>query len=363
MEVSVNRYVFARQKPGQEVHDGPQAGVLRPGLLRQLGLLLRRARRGGPPRRRKAFGSFAHGAGVDRGRAILLTLSAAVLWGTSFPANDLGLQATDPFTFMAVRFTLAFAASAAAALAWGGLDPRWLRDRRVWAVAGTSALGYQLQFIGQQLTPPGSAALMVNVGNLAVPLLAFLLLGERLGGAKLPATMLAAAGVVLVGSGGDLARLGGAPLLGLALTLAAGIAWAAVIVLNKVAVEGPRPLELTTWVIGLTALLSLPGVLLLGSHQLPMQALAAAAYTGLACTTLAFVLWSVGLRAMSSVVSGLLLFLEIVVALALSVALGLEALGPWKLAGAACILGAILLISVAPPAAPERRASDETSQS
>lgn len=294
---------------------------------------------------------------MERSRALLLTAAAAVLWGTSFPANDLGLAATDPWTFMAVRFGLAFGATAVLALAWRALDASWLRNKWVWAVALANALSYQVQFLGQELTSPGAAALMVNTGNLAVPLFAFLVHGERVAGAKGPALALGAAGVVLVGTRGDPAALASSEFLGNLLALASGLSFALVIVLQKAALgsraaDARAVLGLVTWVIGLTALLGLPGALLLGSGELPPQALGAAGYAALFTTTLAFALWSAGLRGVSSVTSGLVLLLEIVVAFGLSVALGLEVVTAAGLAGAACILAAIALVSRAPaPAA------------
>jgi drug/metabolite transporter (DMT)-like permease len=291
---------------------------------------------------------------VHRGTALALTATAAVLWGTSFPANDLGLRHTDPWTFMAARFVLAALATGALAWAWGALDPRWFRNRWVWAVALTNALSYQVQFLGQDLTSPGAASLMVNAGNLTVPLWAWLVHRERLAGTKGPAFALATLGVLLVGTRGDpAAALASSELAGNLLTLAAGVAFALVIVLQKAALGGaegqPKAvLGLVAAVIALTALLSLPGALLLGSGALPPMALAAAGYTALFTTTIAFALWTAALTRVSSVTSGLLLFLEIVVAFALSVALGLEVSSAGVLAGAACILAAIALVSLGP---------------
>lgn len=290
---------------------------------------------------------------MDKARALALTVLAAVLWGTSFPANDIGLAATDAWTFMLVRFGLAFAASAGAAMLLGGLDASWLRNKWVWAVGLANALSYQLQFLGQELTSPGAAALMVNTGNLAVPLFAWLVHRERVRGAKAPALALAAAGVFLVGTRGDLQFLARSEFLGNMLTLAAGLSFALVIVLNKAAVEGRGLLSLVTWITGLTTLFGLPGALLLGSGELPGQALLAASYAGLVCTTLAFLVWSAALRHTSSVVSGLVLLLEVLVALALGFALGLERLDLAVALGAACLLASFALAARAEaPTAP-----------
>jgi drug/metabolite transporter (DMT)-like permease len=276
-------------------------------------------------------------------RGLALTLAAAALWGTSFPANRIGLDDADPFTFMAVRFAIGFAVLLPVALRRGARGAALLRSPWVWGVALANALGYELQFVGQQLTTPGQAALLINAGNLAVPLFAFLLLGERLQGAKAPAVLLAALGVLLIGSQGDVANLRGASLLGTGIVLVAGLCWAAVIALNKRALAGHDPVALSTAVVGLTALLALPGALLLGHPALHAPGLGAAAYAGVMCTSLAFLLWSAGLQVVSSVTSGLLLLLEILVAFALSLALGLEALTSWNTAGALCIGGAIVL--------------------
>src|SRR5262249_29566759 len=157
---------------------------------------------------------------------------------------------------------------------------RVLRNPWLWAVAGAYAVGYQLQFIGQQLTTPGEAALLINAGNLAVPLFAFLLLGERLQGVKAPALLLGALGVLLIGTHGDLRNLEGASAIGTLVVFIAGLCWAAVIAVNKRAIEGEDVLNLTLWTVGLTALLALPGALMLGKGAIHAQGLGAAAYAG-----------------------------------------------------------------------------------
>jgi DME family drug/metabolite transporter len=291
---------------------------------------------------------------VHRRAALVVTALAAVLWGTSFPANKFGLGATDAWTFLPLRFGLAFAAAAALAMALGGFDASWARNKWLWFTAAANVASYQVQFLGQQLTTPGAASLMVNAGNLAVPLFAWMVHGERVRGVKAPALALGALGVALVGTGGDLASLAGSAFVGNVLALAAGLSFALVIVLNKAAVGSEATHDarglasLVAWISGLTALLGLPGALLLGHGALPAQAWEAAAYTGLFCTVAAFLLWSLALQHLSSVVSGIVLLLEIVVALGLSVLLGLEGLGLAKLLGAACIIGATLLAGQAP---------------
>lgn len=149
---------------------------------------------------------------MTRFRADLLLLVAAVIWGTAFVAQQTGMRDVGPFVFTGVRFLLG--ALVVAPFAWW----EWRRlvragrapDRR--AIGGGVALGVLL-FLGAILQQIGIAGTTVsNAGFLTalyvplVPLIASLVLRERVHWAVWPGGLGCVVGTYLLG-GGSLSAL------------------------------------------------------------------------------------------------------------------------------------------------------------
>lgn len=292
------------------------------------------------------------------------TLAAAVLWGTSFPVNRAGLEALDAPTFAAVRFGLA--GLAAAGFAWVLREAAFAPylAPRTWAFGALNALAFSLQYEGQARTTAGKSALLVNVSVVFVGILSYVLYRERFSGRKVAAVGLGLAGAFLVATEGDLAALRGGEAVGDLLVLLAGLSWSVYLVLNKDAVSSGRGImNLTAALLSATAVLLVPRMLVAGDPAglLVPHAWIAPAYTGVACSALAFYAWSRGLVALTPTVSAVTLLFEVVVALALSVAFLHEAFTLPMAVGAAGIVAAVVLASGAEGSgsARERPAEDE----
>ncbi|HWH07850.1 MAG TPA: DMT family transporter [Candidatus Thermoplasmatota archaeon] len=279
--------------------------------------------------------------------AVGATLAAATLWGTSFLVNDEGLRSVGPATFVVLRFALAGTVVAAAALAMRRLRARFLRRPWFWGLVAANAAGFLLQSLAQTMTTPARTALFVNSSAFAVALLERVLHKHRLGWRRWAALGVGVAGASLLIVGGDLGALRGGRLLGDGLALASGLAWSVYFVMNRDRLAQEDPLSLTALTFAATGLVLLPALVLDDAPlAVPPHAWWTVLYAGLVTTALAYGLWAYGLRTLRATSSAVLLLVEILVASVLSLALGRDAFGPWEVAGAALLSGAVVAMSV-----------------
>lgn len=273
--------------------------------------------------------------------AIALTVGAGCIWGTSFIANDLGLDSVDPFTFTAARFVVGALSAWAALLVLepaAARRPPWLSGH-LWLFGALNAGAFLLQYLGQDRTSPARAALFVNANVFTVAVLQLMVHRVRPTKGMLASAAVAVAGVALLTTGGDLRTLDGGTLAGDALAAAGGATWAFYLIVQKRYLEGTSPLASITWTFATTAVLLLPFALLFGGWPTAAGGWLAIAYTGVVCSTGAFLLWSWGLRALSPTASSVLLLVEVPVATVIAIQLGLDAFTP------ATAFGAVLLFA------------------
>jgi DME family drug/metabolite transporter len=280
--------------------------------------------------------------------AVLATLAAAVLWGTSFSVNDRGLHDVGPATFAMLRFALAGVVmlAAAALLRRASLAP--LRAWWFWLLAAMNALGFLLQYLGQTLTTPARTALFVNASAFAVALLERLVFRAPLGRARVAAIAAGVGGATVLVAAGDPSSLRSGQLWGDLLTIASGLAWSVYFILNRKALQAWDPVNVTAWTFALSALLLVPA-LALDARPLAVASgwgLFAVAYAGLVTSALAYGLWSFGLQSLRPSVSAVLLLVEILVATLISLATKRETFGWLELVGAAFLLGAVLAMTL-----------------
>ncbi|HLE96125.1 MAG TPA: DMT family transporter [Candidatus Thermoplasmatota archaeon] len=281
--------------------------------------------------------------------ATAATLAAAALWGTSFIANDYGLLGADASTFAALRFAVA-AASCWVVLAV--VEPAAVRaapwrSHLPWTLGGLTAAAFLLQYLGQEITTPARTALFVNANVFTVALLQLVVQRSRPPAGMIAFAAVAVAGVAVLTLSSRDATLEGGSLLGDALAFGGGAAWAFYAIGAKRAVGSSSALALTTWTFTGAAIVLAP-IAVVGGDGIPTGAVAWAAilYTGLLCSTLAYVLWSWGLRGLSPTASAVVLLVEVPVATALSVALGLDRVTAATAAGAALLFAGVAGASV-----------------
>lgn len=277
------------------------------------------------------------------------TAVAAVLWGTSFPVNSVGMRAgLDPRAFALLRFAVAAPIMLAACKISGRSVGALLKDRAVWLIAFFNAVGIVCQFIGQAYTEASTAALLVNLSVVVAAVGSALFLKERFTFAKGVGVALAVLGTVLVTTKGGLSFISNARLLGDALYLIAAVSWGAYIVYAKKKIDEMHwePFAFSTSIVALSSIFILP-VGLTGAAGLVLSqvSLEAVLYTAVFNTALPYVIYQSGLRNLTATSSAVVLLLEVVTAVLISTLFLGESLSVLSSLGASFVVVSILLVS------------------
>lgn len=222
---------------------------------------------------------------------VLLALVVIGVWGMNFVVILAGLDDVPPMLLGALRFTLV-AFPAVLLVKRPAVPWRWLI-----AYGGTISLG-QFAFLFYAMAngmPAGLASLVLQSQAFFSLFFAALLLGEKIKPVHLAGLLAAAAGLAIIGFGGD----GTMTMLGLGLTLAASAMWALGNIVTKkigrvnligLIVWGnlvpPLPfLALSFWLEG-------PAQIAEALRHISSQTLLALAYLAFIATLLGYGLWS-----------------------------------------------------------------------
>ncbi len=160
---------------------------------------------------------------------------------------------------------------------------------------------------------------------------------------SLVALVLAAAGLALV-MGGSLVG-GPHAAVGTLIALGAGVAFAAITIVNRAPVPGLGPVPLTGWSFACGAVLLVPFAAI-GSLAVPRDATGwgLALALGLGITALAYVAFLAGLRTVPPFVATIVSLLEPLVAALLGALVLAERLGPTAVVGGGMLVGAVILL-------------------
>lgn len=277
-------------------------------------------------------------------RSIAMVLLAAMLWGTTGTAQSLAPAGLSPYWVGALR--LAVASAFFAVLAW----PAWRRHgarlhRGSVLLAAACVAVYNLSFFAG-VKSAGVAlgtALAIGSGPIWAGLLQAVLLRRLPAPAWWLGTLLGVAGgAAMALDGGASVR---APLLGVALCLLAGLAYAVYALANKRLVAQAGPAVVNLAVFGLAGLLSLPVAALLGgAPALAPETWGVVLYLGLVATGLAYLLFSAALRHISGATGVTLALAEPVTAFALAIWVVGEAPSAMAFWGLGGVLAGLLLV-------------------
>jgi len=149
------------------------------------------------------------------GREIGVFALLTAVWGTTWAAIRISLEAIPPFTGVAIRFALAGLILVVLGHFRGVRFGRSRVERRLWVVnaATTFAGSYGIVYWGEQWVPSGLAAVLFATFPLWVVSLGhFILPGERRGWGRFGGVLFGFAGVAILFSE-DFARLGGPQVL------------------------------------------------------------------------------------------------------------------------------------------------------
>jgi len=281
-------------------------------------------------------------------KAVLFTVLAGFLWGTSFPAIKIGLQHMDAYTFVFLRFLVASLTMFSVTLLTRNFRFSFNKKRLILFLGLINGVAYLLQYMGMVYALASASSLYVNLSVVWVALLSPIALKERLGGKKVAGVLVSILGVVLMTTNLDFASLGTVDVMGNFLVIGAGIIWAVFIIYNKFLVgESTNLIQSMTWMLLFTLLPLLPTAVFstIGFVSLPWDAWLAIIYTAIFCWVIPYYLWLRGLKHIPPVTSAVVLLTEIIVAVAISTIILGEALTVVSGIGSIFILIAILLVS------------------
>jgi drug/metabolite transporter (DMT)-like permease len=284
----------------------------------------------------------------NKKKALLLTIVAGFLWGTSFPAIKIGLQYMDAYTFAFLRFLVASLVMLSILLLTKNFNLKFNKKRLILFLGVTNGLAYLLQYIGMVFTTASKSSLFINLSAVWVALLSPMLLKERLGSKKIAGVIVSLIGVLLMTTNLDFSSLSQGALTGDLLVIGAGVAWAFFMVYNKPLVkESSNIVQSMAWLLFFTLLpLLLPASFSAGTFgSLPLDAWLAIFYTAIFCWVIPYYLWLKGLKHISPVTSSVLLLTEVIVAVAIAALTLGEVLTVVSGVGAIFIIIAILIVS------------------
>ena len=287
-------------------------------------------------------------SGTKKVRAVFLTITAGVMWGTSFPAIKIGLSYMDPYMFVFLRFLLASAIMLLIMIILRKITFPAKQKKLILFLGLANGVAYLLQYVGMVSTSAAKAALFINLSAIWVALLSPKFVGEKLGQRKTLGVIAALVGIVLVTTNMDFSLLSEGQMVGDLLLITSGIVWAFFMIYNKtLVIKGNDILQSLTWILPITLLPMLPFVSPSSGQipGLPLQAWLAIVYTATVCWIIPYCLWLEGLKHISASTSTILLLTEILVATIISVALLNEMLTLVSVVGAVFIVAAIVLVS------------------
>ena len=307
---------------------------------------------------------------MERFRPELLIVAAAVLWGTTGTAQDLGDVEASPVVIGVARILVGGALLALVALAVhrSGRDPRasgtavpvpaarW-GGPGAWAVGIVAVAAYQASFFVAVDRAGVALGTLVAIGSGPVftGIVAGVASGERPVSRWYPATGLAVVGcALLLAPGGD----GDLDGVGLGLALGAGLSYACYTVAAKAVLERgvPGPTVMATFFLGGAILLS-PVLLVADTDGLAGgRGIAMVLWLGVATTAVSYVLFSAGLRRRRPSSVATLSLTEPLTAALLGVVVLSERPDPLAVLGALVLLSGLLVISTSRAPAEVRNA-------
>ncbi len=281
--------------------------------------------------------------------AVTLTALASLIWGTSFPGVKWGLgYVGNDVLFLWLRFVVASVVTLAIVLWLKRYSLSVLKAPVIWLIGGLNAAAFMAQYIGLNYTSASKTALLVDINVVAVAVISYFVFAERIGRKQALGIATGIAGVALItGDGGF--SFSRSEFIGDLMVYGCGWLWAFFIVLNKkiltkytaVEVSSSAIVTSTVWLLIPVTYVYLTGA----DFTVEAPAWGAVVYLGVFCTSIAILLWAMGLEGVSATSSATIMLLEIVTALAISISLLDETLRPFAAIGAALVLAAIYLVA------------------
>ena len=276
----------------------------------------------------------------------LLLLCAVVIWGWTFVATKILVAELGPVEIFALRVAIGLPFLGAMLVAMH-VRPSFTRaDARPLLVGGAVlALHFVIQIAGIEMTTATNSAWIITVSPLALAVLSFLFLRERIGRAGVLGIAVATLGILLLVSRGNLASLGWLRSTGDWLVLASAHTWAVYTVVTRNLARRRDPLAVTFGILAVAA--ACAAVLFAGFGDLARvralspRGVAALLYLAIPGLALGQWFWQTGVARLGASPAGLYLYLEPLATLALAVPLLGEPFGLVTAIGGGLVLAGV----------------------
>jgi drug/metabolite transporter (DMT)-like permease len=278
--------------------------------------------------------------------ARVLLLAAVVIWGWTFVATKILLAELGPVEIFALRLAIGLPFLGGVILV-KRVPLRFARaDAQPLFLGGaTFTLHFLVQVAGLVTTTAINAGWIISVSPLALAVLSFLFLRERIGWGGVAGIAIATTGILLLVSRGNLTDLTWLQSTGDWLLLGSAHTWAIYTVTTRDLVSRRDPLVVTFGILliatAIAAILFAIWGDLASVRSLSPRGIAALLYLGIAGLALGNWFWQQGVAKLGATRAGLYLYLEPLATLALAVPLLGEPFGPFIALGGGLVLAGV----------------------
>ena len=281
-------------------------------------------------------------------------LFCVIVWGGSFVATKVALRQVSPVTIVWMRFAmgvLILGASVVRRKQWA--FPGW-SDLRYFALLGFLGITFHqwLQSTGLVTSQATTTAWIITTTPVFIALLGWLFLKERLGLDRVMGIALAALGVLLILTRGNLGQLAQGQLVqsrGDWLILISAPNWAVFSVLSRHGLKRHPATRMMFFVMGLgwlfTSILFFAGPGLPDIGRLQLDGWVGVAFLGICCSGLAYIFWYDALQAIPASRAGVFLYIEPLTTVIVAAIILKEPLVLASLLGGAVILTGVWMVN------------------
>ena len=275
----------------------------------------------------------------------LLLLFCVVIWGGTFVATKICLAYLDPYELVGLRFAIGL--PLLLALIRFKRIPIEFSKREYRALAiGSAIIGihFVMQAIALNYTSATNTGWIIGVSPLAMAVLSFLILGERIGRKEIVGIAVATVGILLLVSRGEFTSLGRLSSVGDWLILVSAHTWALFTIATRDVSRSRNTMTVTLAVFTPVTLLCLLYVIVLGNVHaimtLPLRPLIALVFLGV-LGTLTQWFWQIGVASIGAARAGIFLYLEPVATTSLAIPLLHESVGIFTVVGGLLVLAGV----------------------
>jgi drug/metabolite transporter (DMT)-like permease len=290
---------------------------------------------------------------VSRQRALSAAAAAVIIWGVSFIATKIALREAEPLVVIWIRFgvgVLVLGLIVAVRREFARPSVREIGQYVLLGLVGITVHQW-LQSTGLTTAQASTTAWVVSASPIFIALLAWAFLHEPMERGRVLGILIAASGVLLVVSRGNIPSLvtGSFYAPGDPLILCSAVTWALFSVLSRKALAHHFPCRLiffvmlSGWILT-TVLMVLTGRTISGM-SLSRDAFVAMLFLGVFCSGIAYILWFDALHHLPAPQVGSLLFIEPLVTVgAAALVLG-ETITMSSLLGGGIVLAGVWLVT------------------